>query len=173
MVDLTVKVLVIVIARWRCSHCRYVFTDYPPFVFPYRRYASDSLLPLARNYVEQDSCSYQQAVSHSGGQFCYDASPGQKKYDGWALNRSTLWRFLLFLGTQTATLQTGLQLWLEHDPLSTLHRFSGTVAPHKYRSSPREEILRHARRLLHLVDHWNRAFAEPFFPRFATRSRPP
>lgn len=88
-------------------------------------------------------------------------------------HRSTLWRFLQFLGTQSVALQLGLQLCSEHDPLFTDHRFLGAVAPHKYRSPHRGEILRTARRLLHLIDHWNRMFAESFFPRFATRSRPP
>jgi hypothetical protein len=33
--------------------------------------------------------------------------------------------------------------------------------------------LRTARRLLQLLDRWDRAFHEPFFPRFATRPRGP
>lgn len=103
----------------------------------------------------------------------YVTPPNQKKIDERALHRSTLWRFLAFLGLQTAALQTGLQLWSEHDPLSRMHRFVGAVAPHKYRSEQRREILQTGRRLLHLVDRWDRAFAEPFFPRFATRPRVP
>ena len=31
IVDLTVQVCAIVVARWRCSRCRYVFTDLPDF----------------------------------------------------------------------------------------------------------------------------------------------
>ena len=103
----------------------------------------------------------------------YVTPPGQSKIDERALHRSTLWRFVFFLGAQTAALQVGLQLWSEHDPLSTMHRFVGAVAPHKYRSEQRGEILRTARRLLHLIDRWDRTFAEPFFPRFATRPRVP
>ena len=89
------------------------------------------------------------------------------------MHRSTLWRFLFFLGAQSVALQCGIQLWQEHDPLSTLHRFVGGVAPHKYRSEQRGQILRTARRLLHLIDRWDRTFAQPFFPRFATRPRIP
>jgi hypothetical protein len=84
-----------------------------------------------------------------------------------------LWRFLAFLGTQVTSLQTGLQLLSEREPLSTLHRFLGAVAPHKYRSPQRGEDLRTARRLLHLLDQWDRTFHEPFFPRYATKSRGP
>jgi len=129
-------------------------------------------MPLARDYLEQDRRSYQQVVAPQGRVIGYATSPGQK-IDERALSRSTLWRFLQFLGGQTAALQTGLQLWSEHDPLTRMHRFVGAVAPHKHRSQQRGEILRIARRLLHLIDRWGRAFDEPFFPRFATKPRGP
>jgi hypothetical protein len=171
--DLTVQVHAIVIARLRCSQCRCVFTDFPSFVLPYRRYAGPSLMPLARDYLERDDVSYQKAVAPRGRVIGYVTPPGQEEIDERALHRSTLWRFVLFLGAQNIALQAGMRLWSEHDPLSTLHRFSGAVAPHKYRSDQRHEILRTARRLLELIRRWNRAFVEPFFPRFATRARVP
>ncbi len=142
------------------------------FVLPYRRYASSSLLPLAHKYLEHDELSLQRAVAPQG-RIGYVISDDQQQIDERALDRSTLWRFLLFLGTQSVALQLGLQLYGEHDPLSTLHRFVGAVAPHKYRSHQRAEVLRTARRLLHLQNHWDRSFSESFFPRFATRSRAP
>jgi len=128
---------------------------------------------LARDYLEQDRLSYQRTVAPGGRTIGYVTPPGQKKIDERALHRSTLWRFVFFLGAQTAALQAGLQLWGERDPLSTLHRFVGAVSPHKYRSEQRGEILRTARRLLHLIDRWDRAFTESFFPRFATKPRGP
>ena len=145
----------------------------PTFLLPYRRYASVSLLPLSRDYLEQDQLSYQRTVAPGGRVIGYVTPAKQEKIDERALHRSTLWRFVFFLGTQTAALQTGLQLWSEHDPLSTMHRFAGAVSPHKFRSGPRGEILRTARRLLHLIDRWNRVYDESFFPRFATRPRVP
>ena len=114
--------------------------------------------------MEQDRLSYQRAVAPGGRVIGYVTPPGQEKIDERALHRSTLWRFLLLLGAQTAALQVGLQLWSEHDPLSTMHRFVGAVAPHKYRSQQRGEILRTARRLLHLIDRWDRTFAESVLP---------
>jgi hypothetical protein len=128
---------------------------------------------LANDYLEQDQRSYQRAVEPEGRPIGYLTRQGQEKIDERALHRSTLWRLILFLGTQTVALQAGLQLWSEHDPLSSMHRFVGAVSPQKHRSRQRGEILRTARRLLHLVDRWDRAFRESFFPRFATRARVP
>ena len=129
-------------------------------------------MPLAREYLERERLSYQRAVAPAGRPIGYVTRPGQK-IDERALNRSTLWRLVFFLGAQTVALHAGLQLWSEHDPLSTMHRFVGAVSPQKHRSPQRGEILRTARRLLHLIDRWDRTFAEPFFPRFATKPRVP
>jgi len=145
----------------------------PTFVLPHRRYASTSLLPLAREYLEQDPRSYQQIVAPQRCVMGYVTPPDEDVIDERAVHRSTLWRFLFFLGAQVAALRQGLDLCSEHDPLSTLHRFLGDVAPHKYRSPQREETLRTARRLLHLNDHWEQSFAQPFFPHFATSPRGP
>jgi hypothetical protein len=128
---------------------------------------------LAREYLEQDTRSLQQVVAPRGRVIGYVTPADQQRIDERALHRSTLWRFLAFVGAQVTALQSGLQLWSEQEPLSTLHRFLGAVAPHKFRSPPRGECLRTARRLLHLLDRWDRTFHEPFFPRFATRSRGP
>jgi hypothetical protein len=145
----------------------------PTFVLPYKRYASVSILPLARQYVDNDRLSYRQVVKHAAMPIGYSTPQGAPKIDERALNHSTIWRWLAWLGLQSVALQVGLNLWTQHDGTSTLHRFVGAVDPHKYRSEPRGELLRIARRLLHLIDRWDRTFAEKFFPRFATRGRPP
>jgi hypothetical protein len=131
------------------------------------------LLPLARDYLEQDRLSYQRAVAPGGRPIGYVTPEGQQRIDERALHRSTLWRWVLLLGSQIVALQVGLQLWSEHDPHSTMHRFLGSVSPRKHRSEQRGEMLRTARRLLHLIDRWDQTFPEPFFPRFATRPRVP
>lgn len=128
---------------------------------------------MAREYLEQDKRSLQQVVAPQGRVIGYLTPPTQQQIDERALHRSTLWRFLSWLGLQTLALEVGLQLWGQHDPASTLHRFLGAVAPHKHRSPQRGECLRTARRLLHLRDCWDRTFAESFFPRFATACRGP
>ena len=141
----------------------------PTFVLPYKRYASSSLLPLAKQYLDNDRQSYQKTVAPQGLVIGY-ITPEGAKIDERALHRSTIWRLVGYLGALTIAWQVGLKLWQQHDPQSTLHRFLGSVPPHKYRSPQRGKILRTARRLLHLIDRWDRTFPEKFFPRFATRS---
>jgi hypothetical protein len=131
------------------------------------------LLPLVRDYLEQDQLSYQRAVAPGGRPIGYVTPEGQEQIDERALHRSTLWRLVLLLGSQIAALQLGLRLWSEHDPHSGMHRFLGSVSPRKHRSEQHGEMLRTARRLLHLLDRWDQTFSEPFFPRFATRPRVP
>ena len=77
---------------------------------------------------------------------------------------------LTWFGVQSAALAEGRQLIQGHCPAATCHRFAGAVAPQKFRSPQREQLLRCARQLLHLIVEWEGVFSEKFFPRFATRS---
>jgi hypothetical protein len=74
------------------------------------------------------------------------------------------------LGSLCAALAQGRQQIQEQHPGSTCHRFVGAVAPHKFRSPPREQLLCRSRQLLHLIAEWEGLFPQKFFPRFATRS---
>ena len=132
-----------------------------------------SLLPLAAAYAANAELSYRQAVKFKGLPIGYATPSGAAKIDERGLSHTTLWRWLAWLGLQTAGLAAGLELWAAHDAESTLHRSVGAVDPRKYQSERRGEILRTARRLLDLIDRWDRTFAEKFFPRFATRGRGP
>jgi hypothetical protein len=77
---------------------------------------------------------------------------------------------LTWLGGQLAALAAGRQLIQQHHPGSTCHRFVGAVAPQKFRSPKRGQLLRQSRQLLHLIAEWEGLLPEKFFPRFATRS---
>ena len=127
------------------------------------------MLRLAGSFLENDRQSYRRTVHPVHAVIGSQTSPGASQIDERALHHMTVWRVLTWLGSQTAALQAGVRLLGQHDPTSTCHRFVGAVAPHKFRSPPRQRELSTARRLLHLIDHWNRAFRETFFPRFATR----
>jgi hypothetical protein len=143
----------------------------PTFILPYKRYACPTLLELAAAYVDNDHQSYRQTVRYPGSKrvIGYQTPPGAP-FDERALNHATVWRMLTWLGCQLEAFRQGLGLIMQHDPGSRCHRFLGAVAPHKFRSRTRGKSLRQSRRLLHLINQWQKLFPEPFFPRFATRS---
>jgi len=103
----------------------------------------------------------------------YEIPAGAANVVSRALHLATVWQLLTWLGSQTAALQAALSLLSQTDPADDLHRFVGGVAPQKYRSPERQTILTTARRLLHLIDRWDRTFPERLFPRFATRGGVP
>jgi len=142
----------------------------PIFVLPYKRYAGPTLLSLAAGYVENDRQSYRQTASPGGRVTGYVTPPKAARIDERALDHGTVWRLLTWMGCQLVALSTGRELIQQRDPSSTCHRFVGAVAPHKFRSPQREQLLRQSRQLLHLAAEWDERFPEKFFPRFATRS---
>lgn len=125
---------------------------------------------LCESYLENGNQSYGQTVAPAKCVIGYQQRPGRSTSEERRLHPSTLWRALTWLGSQLVAFNRGLQLLAQSDPHSDCHRFLGAVAAHKFRSPRRGEKLRNARRLLHLIDRWDRQFPEPFFPRFATRS---
>ena len=170
VVNHSVLCLTVWLARWRCRKCRYVFTDTPSFVLPYKRYAGPTLLDLARTYVEHDRQSYRKTASPGGRVTGYQTPADASVIDERALHHTTVWRMLTWLGCQMVALTLGRQLLHERDPASLCHRFVGAVAPHKFRSPERGQRLRQSRQLLQLIAEWDALFPEKFFPRFATRS---
>jgi hypothetical protein len=142
----------------------------PTFVLPYKRYATPLFLHLGELYLAENHLSLRKATTPNGMAVCYT----EREVDNRCLSHTTLWRWLTFLGTMTVTLQTGIDLYLRQFPNSSMHRFEAAVAPHKYRSEARSQILRQARHLLYLNNCWQKVFAgEKFFPRFATMARAP
>ena len=141
----------------------------PIFVLPYKRYACQTLLHLCRSYLDNDRQSYRQTVRPSNRVIGYLTPEKQPIIDERALDHMTVWRMLTWLGIQVPALQLGLRLVVQHNPDTTCHRFVGAVDPQKFRSPQRQRQLTQARKLLHLIDQWDRTFAEKFFPRFATR----
>lgn len=143
----------------------------PTFVLPYKRYAAETLLELAKSYLNNDKQSYRQTVRAGRVRIGYAADP-QSCIDERSLHHMTVWRMLSWLGAQIAALQLGRRLLLEANPHSSSHRFVAAVHPQKFRSPQRHAQLEHARQVLQLGDDWHAQFGEKFFPRFATRAGP-
>lgn len=141
------------------------------FVFPYKRYAVTDLLSLAQHYVDQSTLSLRRATRQSESQRPIVHAEHPKAA---ALSHTTLHRWLIYLGAMTASLAIGCDLFMQAHPLANIHLFDGAVDPRKARSPERLKSLSIARRLIYLRSRWDAAFKQTsFFPRFATRVRPP
>lgn len=141
------------------------------FVLPYKRYAATELLPLAQHYLDQSALSLRQATRQPKSQLLIVHAEHPKAA---ALSHTTLHRWLTFLGAMTASLAIGGDLFMQAYPSANIHLFDGAVDPHKARSPDRLKSLSNARRLLYLRSRWDATFKQTaFFPRFATRVRPP
>lgn len=122
----------------------------------------------ARNFLGNDQ-SYRMAVKQRGRPLVYD--DGQKHPlagRAAALAKSTLWRWLSWLGGLQRTLERAMQLISQKSPRHTLHRQVVLVDPRKYRSEARGETLRNAGRLLLVQAAFEQQTGEKMFPKFAT-----
>jgi hypothetical protein len=184
IVEHAVVIVIIWLARWRCRKCQKRFTDYPSFALPYKRYDAYSLLQLAQSYVEHDQQSYRQTVCPHGRLIGYgrstcsseaeqDGVPSARisnPNDNRATHHSLVWRFLSWLGVLTVALREARRMIRGVDPNSICHRFDGAVAPQKFRTRRRQQVLQQARQILMVMPEWEACFQEEFFPKFATRS---
>jgi hypothetical protein len=141
------------------------------FVLPYKRYAATDLLHLAQQYLDESSLSLREATRQAPSQLPIVRS---EHPEAAALSHTTLTRWLTYLGLMRVSLSIGCDLFMQAYPGSSIHLFDGPVDPRKARSAERLKSLSIARRLLYLRTRWDAAFKQsPFFPRFATRVRPP
>jgi len=158
------------LSRWKCPLCMSTFTYYPEFALPFKRYLKDSLLPIARNYLEEDNYTYRQVVlhEHSGAAIGYTPSQEEEHIDERQLPGSTIWRWLSFIGSLKQRLSHSLNLIREESPESTIFRKIFPVHPKKYKSEERKILLGFCQRFFAAHDEFVRLFERSIFPRFAT-----
>ncbi len=167
VVDRLVKGLLSFMTRWRCPLCEKVFTFYPDFALPRKRYVRDSVLPFSRPYLEVDRLSYRQVVKVNDLPVFYDRKP-TGEIDERQLAHSTPWRWLTSFSSLKRTLQRALKLIREKSATSTLFRAVIPSPPWKYRSDGRRKALQAALKFLVADDEYLELFQVSITPRLAT-----
>ena len=120
------------VLRWKCALCGATFTQYPPFIAPYKRFALPEIVRLSRKYLEDEHASYADAVVEDGNEIGY---PDERGLCEGFVSRSTVWRFMEYLAsahieeTESSKENRRRPLWLP---------------PRKYRSEKRCGILHRA-----------------------------
>jgi hypothetical protein len=153
--------------RFRCRHCQAVFTEYPPFALPHKRFVKQDLLAKAQNYLaEQQSdepTTYRESVREQRVPASY-----ANDHDGRQLSHVTLWRWLSWLGSLKNLVRRATQLVLQKDPQADLHRKSCPVALAKVRSPERRQTLEQATLTLHAAEAFYQCFGVSLFTHLET-----
>ena len=89
-----VKVLITLLARWKCAECGKTFTFYPPFAAPHKRYTINDILNLRNKYIEDEQQTFYTAVTHEGSPIGY-REENEKNVDHF-LSPSTLYRWIIW-----------------------------------------------------------------------------
>jgi hypothetical protein len=156
------------LTRWKCSRCAKAFTFYPRFALRYKRYVRDAVVERSHRYLEEDPLTYRRAVLDDELPIFYDSEvPG--KIDERGLAPSTLHRWITTLGELRPILREALSLIRSKAPHSNFLRLPPFIAPGKYRSMERKEILQDGLSLLRAEPVYRILFATSILPRLATR----
>ena len=142
--EFVVQVLLSWRVRFRCRHCQKVFTDYPPFALPHKRFVKQDVLAKALKYLadqqpDAQAATYRESVREQRVPLSYT-----NDNNGRQLSHVTLWRWLSWLGSLKNLVQLATQLILQKDPQADLHRQSCPVACGKVRSVHRRRTLEQA-----------------------------
>jgi len=153
--------------RFRCSHCRAVFTEYPPFALPHKRFVKQDLLAKAQKYLAQqqsgEPTTYREAVRDRRVPPSY-----ANNNNGRLLSHVTLWRWLSWLGSLKHLVQRATQLVLQKDPHADIHRRNCPVPLAKVRSPQRRQTLEQASMTLQAAEVFSQCFGVSLFTHIGT-----
>lgn len=109
---------------------------------PYKRFAKPAIIDHAKKYLEED-LSYRQSVQGTHTPVAYDGPEGDA---GQQLSRSTVWKWLSWLGGLKETLQRVTGLVLEKDPNANPARDVAPISAKKFCLQARHDVLHFAAR---------------------------
>ncbi len=153
--------------RFRCSHCDAVFTEYPPFALPHKRFVKQGLLAKAQQCLADQptdrQTTYRESIREQRVPLSY-----ANDHNGRQFSHVTLWRWLSWLGSLKDLVQWGTQLVLQKDPRADVHRQNCPVALAKVRSPQRRRTLEQATMTLHVADAFFQCFGVSLFTHLGT-----
>jgi hypothetical protein len=166
------ELLVVIVESWRvrfrCRHCRKVFTEYPPFALPHKRFVKQDVLAKCQKYLSAErgpNCraTYREAVWERRVPLSYATDQ-----EGHQFRHSTVWRWLSWLGSLEDLMQQAIRLIFQKDPQANLHWKPRPIADHKVRSEGRRKTLEQAAMMLDVVEMYFIIFGENLFTRLET-----
>ncbi len=155
-----IHAFLVTLFRWKCLFCKATFTDYPPFMTRYKRFANEDVVDFCQTYLMKHTATYRSISNPDACGIVYSREPEQDK----RLSHSTLWSWLTFLGALKKPLQKMLRFVTEKDPSSQAHRLNWIIHPRKYRSKPRSSCLYTALHLIFVMPIYRNSIQGDLFP---------
>ena len=155
------------ILRWHCLRCGKLFTDYPPFALPRKRFIKQPVLEKANENLGTDH-SYRKTVEYDGMPIMYDDRSAVAEWQPVGLAPSTVWRWLSWLGGMRRAVRAATGLIRKKEPDAPPYRKAWAVPTGKYRSRHRRVTLQRAMQVLVVDRMCGKLFGKGLFPRFAT-----
>lgn len=149
------------VLRVVCTICEGNTTVLPDFILPHKRYVLPDVVEASERYLLDDTATYESAAQVDGRPVFHDASGGSRA-------RSTVHRWIGFLGSLVTLLASATQVALEASPVFSPLQEMLPISPRRYRSEARRELLERAHRLLCVRSCLVRATDRDLFPRIAT-----
>lgn len=140
------------IVRWKCCKCKTIFTDYPPFALPEKRYTKDTVFDSVQQFCEERDATYRVPMPNR--------PPG---VDHARLSGSSVWRWISWMRDCWWVPMHVNEYLLRYEDYSW-YRFAGNVEPSKARDNQRLIDLCGARRFVHLVRIFERVIAAQSSP---------
>ena len=149
------------VLRVACTRCGKPSTVLPGFARPHGRYVLGDVVDASDRYLLDGTATYESAARHGGRPVFHDA-------DGACLARSTVHRWVGFLGSLVALLGHATGVLRDADPAFSPAAEMIPISPRRYRTEARRELLGRAQQLLRVRSRlWRAMGCEPF-PRIAT-----
>jgi hypothetical protein len=149
------------VLRVACAICEARTTVLPEFALPHKRYAVPEVVDASERYLLDDASTYESAARVDGRPVFHDA-------EGKSRARSTVHRWIGFLGSLVLLLGSATDLLGEADPAFSPLAEMRPISPRCYRSEVRRGLLERAHRLLRVRARLREATDHDLFPRIAT-----
>lgn len=150
------------VLRVACRVCDSRTTVLPAFALPHKRYVASDLIDASQRYLLDDEATHESATKVEGRPVFHSTMGATRA-------RSTVHRWITFLGSLTTILGNGTELAKEADvtfsPLAEMLH----VSKRRYRTDARCEVLGRAHLLLRVRSRLARALKYEIFPTVATR----
>lgn len=151
------------VLRVACKACGCRTTVLPDFAIRHKRYVASDMVDAAERYLLDETATHETAAKADGRHAFHDSN-------GAIRARSTVHRWIGFLGSLTSLLAHATECAMQADPTFSPLAEMRHIPHHRYRTDARREILGRAHLLLRVRSTLLRTLNHELFPTVATEA---